>query len=138
MEQRKVDCKRVALCRNCPWKRESPKAGEPGGSVPVERDPRKLAQLVDRMTSGLQVMQCHASTDESPAACAGFLSVVGYESVGVRYAVSTGVLDDSDVGRPIAGLYGSVREMLREANQQELQELSPEDRLAWVEQITRR
>ena len=115
MEQRKVDCKRVALCRNCPWKRESPKAGEPGGSVPVEREPRKLAQLVDRLTNGLQVMQCHASTDESPAACA-----------------------DSDVGRPIAGLYGSVREMLREANQQELQELSPEDRLAWVEQITRR
>lgn len=106
----------AVLCRNCPWRKSSPKAGEPGGSVP---EPDALA-TARACTDGHKVMQCHKSTGAKPKPCAGFLSVVGYESIGVRLAVMGGIVRARDVGRPILGLYGSMREMLREADHIEL------------------
>jgi hypothetical protein len=44
------------------------------------------------------------------------LSVVGYESIGVRLAVAMGVVEKEDVGRPIKGLYRSLHEMLKKAD----------------------
>ena len=80
-----------------------------------------MRAAAERVTEGMQVMQCHKSTDAKPRPCAGFLSVVGYESIGVRLAALSGVIDPADVGRPIMGLYGSLREMLKKADHIDLE-----------------
>lgn len=103
---------KAILCQNCPFRRSSPKAGEPGGSVP---EPGAI-ETARECTSGMKVMQCHKSSDRAPRACAGFLSVVGYDSIGVRVAVVLGLVRHEDVGRSIPGLYDSMREMLKEAD----------------------
>ena len=72
----------MRFCDNCPWKRSSPKAGEPGGSIP-DVDAR---ESYERIRDGCKVMQCHDSKDSDPRPCAGFLSVVGFDSLGVRFA----------------------------------------------------
>jgi hypothetical protein len=72
--------------------------------------------VVRNVTDGLSVMQCHKSSDAKPRACAGFLSVVGYDSVGVRLGVMIGAVRAEDVGKPIPGLYGSMREMVKKAD----------------------
>lgn len=113
--------RRAFFCKNCPFRRSSPKAGEPGGSVP-EYDPAGMRQTVHEITEGGKVMQCHDSAGEEPRPCAGFLSVVGYESVGVRLAVALGHIDHEDIGMEVPGLYGSLREMLREADHIDLDE----------------
>lgn len=107
---------KAVLCRNCPFRKASPKAGEPGGSVPVSCDAGKMRSVVHNITEGFSVMQCHKSSDRMPRPCAGFLSVVGYDSIGVRLGVAMGQLDHSDVGKPITGLYSSLTEMVREAD----------------------
>lgn len=107
------------LCRTCPFRRAAPKAGEPGGSMPAHSLPEML-RVAREVTEGLKVMQCHDSTDQDPRPCAGYLSVVGYDAVGVRLAALRGIIRASDVGRKIRGLYGSFREMLREADYIEL------------------
>ena len=106
----------AVLCRNCPWRKSSPKAGEPGGSIP-EPDALTTAHAC---LDGHKVMQCHKSSDAKPKPCAGYLSVVGYESVGVRLAACMGTIDRADVGRSIPGLYSSLREMLKEADHLDL------------------
>ena len=105
----------MAPCKNCPFRKNAPKAGEPGGSVPAHSDD-EVRVVARNCTEGMSVMQCHKSSDKRPRACAGFLSVVGYDSIGVRLAVMTGSVKHEDVGRDIQGLYGSMREMLREAD----------------------
>lgn len=106
----------MRLCKNCPFRIASPKAGELGGSVPMPDALGTARACMD----GLKVMQCHKSPDSRPSACAGFLSVVGYESIGVRLAVMRGIVSADEVGIPMPGLYGSMREMLREADYLEL------------------
>lgn len=113
---------KAALCRNCPFRKSSPKAGEAGGSVPVSTDVSKMRSIAHNITEGFSVMQCHKSTDKQPKPCAGYLSVVGYESVGVRLAACMGVIDREDVGRPIKGLYSSLCEMIKEADHIDLGE----------------
>ena len=112
----------AVLCKNCPFRKSSPKAGEPGGSVPVA-DAAAMRRVVRDCTDGMKVMQCHKSSDRAPTPCAGFLSVVGYESVGVRLAVMTGIVRAVDVGRRIRGLYGSLREMLLKADHLDMPEV---------------
>ena len=107
---------KAVLCKNCPWRRNALKAGEIGGSVPVSQSREHMRQVAHDITEGLRVMQCHKSSDRKPRPCAGFLSVVGYDSIGVRLGVAMGQLDHSDVGKPITGLYSSLAEMLREAD----------------------
>ena len=107
---------KAVLCKNCPWRRNAPKAGEIGGSVPVSQSREHMRQVAHNITEGLRVMQCHKSSDRKPRPCAGFLSVVGYDSIGVRLGVAMGQLDHSDVGKPITGLYSSLTEMVREAD----------------------
>lgn len=109
----------AVLCKSCPWRRSAPKAGEPGGSVPAH-DLDGMRAAAQDCTEGLKVMQCHDSPDGDPRPCAGFLSVVGYESIGVRLGVMQGILRREDVGRKIKGLYRSLREMLREADHMDL------------------
>lgn len=77
----------------------------------------EVVALAKRMRDSFAVMQCHKSSPKKPRPCAGYLSVVGYEHVGVRFAAMTGAIRPEDVGRPLPGLYGSMREMLREADQ---------------------
>ncbi len=107
---------KAVLCRNCPFRKASPKAGEPGGSVPVSCDAGKMRSVAHNITEGLSVMQCHKSSDRKPKPCAGFLSVVGYDSIGVRLGVAMGQFDPADVGKPIDGLYSNLPEMVREAD----------------------
>lgn len=111
-----MPAKPALLCKNCPWRKTSPKAGEPGGSVPAHDLDRMQLEAKACGPDGFKVMQCHDSTSEDPRGCAGFLSVVGYDSPGVRLGVCLGVIRDEDVGRPIHGLYSSLHEMLREAD----------------------
>jgi len=106
---------KAALCKNCPWRKSAPKAGQEGGSVPAHNI-AGMRRAVAHVTEGMQVMQCHKSTDAKPRPCAGYLSVVGYESIGVRSAVAMGVVEKEDVGRPIKGLYRSLHEMLKKAD----------------------
>jgi len=112
----------MAICRNCPFRKDSPKAGEPGGSVPVSADIDQMRAGALKVTVGLSVMQCHKSSSRHPKPCGGYLSVVGYESVGVRLAVAMGVVDPSDVGKPVKGLYASLTEMLKFADHIDLTE----------------
>ena len=112
---------KAVLCRNCPFRRSSPKAGEAGGSVPVSNDLHKMRSVAHNITEGMSVMQCHKSSDAKPKPCAGYLSVVGYESVGVRLAACMGTIDRADVGRSIPGLYSSLREMLKMADHLDLE-----------------
>ena len=107
---------KAVLCTNCPWRRSAPKAGEVGGSVPVSTNREHMRQVAHNITEGLSVMQCHKSSDRKPRPCAGFLSVVGYDSIGVRLGVAMGQLDPADVGKPIEGLYSSLPEMVWEAD----------------------
>lgn len=107
--------RRAVLCKTCPFRRNAPKAGERGGSVPMG-DINHMREAVHAITEGRKVMQCHMTEGVEPRACAGFLSVVGYESIGVRIGVAFDHLCEEDVGRPIEGLYGSLAEMLREAD----------------------
>lgn len=109
------------LCPTCPFLRSAPKAGEPGGSVPAHA-PARMGHAIREVTEGFKVMRCHDSIDTDPRPCAGFLSVVGYQSVGVRLAVFAKVVRHEDVGRRIRGLYGSLREMLWEADRIHLAE----------------
>ena len=111
---------KAVLCQNCPFRKSSPKAGEVGGSVPVSNDLHKMRSVAHNITEGMSVMQCHKSSDAKPKPCAGYLSVVGYESAGVRLAACMGVIDREDIGRPIPGLYSSLREMLKEADHLDL------------------
>lgn len=111
--------RRAFFCKNCPFRRSSPKAGEPGGSIP-EYDTDEMRRAVHDVTEGRKVMRCHDSEPGDPRPCAGFLSVVGYESIGVRLAVALGHIAEEDVGLEVPGLYGSLREMLREADHMDL------------------
>jgi hypothetical protein len=113
----------AVLCKNCPFRKSSPKAGEIGGSVPVSSSADAMRAVVRDCTDGMKVMQCHKSSDRAPRPCAGFLSVVGYDSVGVRLAVMIGAVRESDVGRKIRGLYGSLREMLLKADHLDMPEV---------------
>lgn len=83
-------------------------------------DEDHMREAAHEVTEGLKVMRCHETEETDPRACAGFLSVVGYGSVGVRLGVSLGHLCEEDVGRPIKGLYGSLGEMLREADHMDI------------------
>ena len=107
--------RRAVLCKICPFRRNAPKAGEPGGSIPVG-DEAHMRDAAHEVTEGLKVMRCHETEGTEPRACAGFLSVVGYQSVGVRLGVGLGHIYEDDVGRPIKRLYGSLGEILREAD----------------------
>ena len=111
---------KAVLCKNCPWRKDAPKAGEAGGSVPAHGIGGMRA-AAHRVTEGMQVMQCHKSSDAKPRPCAGFLSVVGYESIGVRFAALSGIIDPADVGAPIEGLYRSLPEMLKKADHIDLE-----------------
>ena len=84
-----------------------------------------MRRVVRECTDGFKVMQCHKSSDSKPRPCAGFLSVVGYESIGVRLAAMRGVIDPDDVGVPIQGLYESLHEMILKADHIDLDGVSP-------------
>ena len=59
-----VSAIKAVLCKNCPWRKDAPEAGEAGGSVPAHGiDGMRAA--AERVTEGMQVMQCHKSTDEA-------------------------------------------------------------------------
>lgn len=66
----------------------------------------------DGVTLGLTVMACHLSTDEGPYGCAGFVTQVGVDSIGVRLAMSFGLLNLDDYGTGGADLHASMDAML--------------------------
>lgn len=54
-------------CASCPWKRSTPRGGFPGGTL---KAPELLAMVHGE---GMAVMQCHATPDEEPRGCVGFI-----------------------------------------------------------------
>lgn len=98
-------------CGECPWRRDTPP-----GQFPASR----YAEL--RRTSGepgreagldAPLFACHASPDDAPRACAGWLAAVGLEHLGVRLAVLRGLIPGEAIrpGPDWPPLFPSYREM---------------------------
>jgi hypothetical protein len=98
-------------CRECPFRRDTEPgqfpacryealqdtAGRPGAEAPI----------------GAPMFACHKSPEGREEACAGWLAVCGYEHLGVRLAVVTGMLGPERL-EPAEGwpeLFGSYEEM---------------------------
>lgn len=95
-------------CVTCPWRRDVPPHGFPGGSIDA-----RLARMAegDFMTTA---MQCHCTPDgERAQVCVGFAVQVGFESVGLRIAAMTGGFDPNDVSADGVDLWPSYHDLFR-------------------------
>lgn len=95
-------------CRTCPWRKDVPPHGFPGGS---------LCPSLASMASGefgMTAMQCH-STPDGPEAqvCVGFAVRVGFNSVGLRVAALCGRYDPDDVSAEGVPLWESAADLFR-------------------------
>ena len=94
-------------CGNCPWRKDAPRE---------YWDPEHFQEIaVNCRDDGHHSMACHKTTKERLLVCAGWLGVVGYDSIGARLMAMQGgpKLDDVD----LSGLemFAGYEEML-EAN----------------------
>lgn len=83
-------------CRNCPWKRFTPRHGFPGERICLPR-------LLRAIRGGVfdPAMQCHATPDGDEAqVCVGFAQVVGFTSVPLRRAAHAGRYDPDTIAAP--------------------------------------
>lgn len=71
-------------CPTCPWRRETPPRGFPGGFVAAD----SLMRMV--RNEDFKVMQCHCSPDTNPSVCVGFAVQVGGRSIAYRLLVLSG------------------------------------------------
>ena len=79
-------------CKTCPFRPGRERVGwEPGART----------ALVAGLSHPFWFMECHGATRE---ACAGFVAVLGPESLGVRLAVMTGRL------KPVRPVVGAARD----------------------------
>lgn len=77
-------------CANCPWRRDVA-----AGEFPAERyDRLQVTSGRPGAEAGLNapLFACHKSPDGAQEACAGWLAVMGYAHLGVRFAVVSGRL----------------------------------------------
>ena len=88
--QRSTRAKRTP-CRNCQWRASTPPHGFPGGNIEAGELRRMASGAPPPDPTKLDVMGCHATDHRT--ACAGFVLVVGRDSVGLRIASTIGAVD---------------------------------------------
>lgn len=76
-------------CATCPWRKTTPSGGFPGGHI---KGAALRAMASDQVMS--RVMECHSGKVADPRVCVGFAVVVGYKSLGFRFAQTLGLLDN--------------------------------------------
>jgi len=78
-------------CKTCPWRRDVPPHGFPGGHI--------SPALRERAAGGMgPAMQCHSTPDgEGARVCVGFAARVGYASPGLRIAAVLGHYHPSEI-----------------------------------------
>ncbi|HEU4544519.1 MAG TPA: DUF6283 family protein [Jiangellaceae bacterium] len=98
-------------CDECPWRKDTAPGMFPACRYDALRETAGAAGCEAHM--GAPMFACHKSPDGAERACAGWLAVVGYDHLGVRFAAATGRLDP-DALSPRPGwpeLYDSYEEM---------------------------
>ena len=99
--------RKVMPCGNCPWR-----VGSDPRSIPGYSAAKAERLAVGCQGDGHNAMACHKSTAANPIPCAGFVLVLGLESVGVRIALARGWFRLDDFARGGARLYRSFATML--------------------------
>lgn len=95
---------RVRPCGNCPWRRDAPREFW---------DPSHFQAIaVQCRDDGISVMGCHKGGGR---VCAGWLGVVGYESIGARIQAMHGGPRPEDVDMSGLDMFAGYEDML-EAN----------------------
>lgn len=78
-------------CKSCPWRlttRSEDIPGSGGIDGPLGREMLRPGSL--------RAMACHLGDEAQPIPCAGFVVVVGRDSLGLRLAAASGVLRFED------------------------------------------
>jgi Family of unknown function (DUF6283) len=99
-------------CDNCPWRRDA---------LPGYWDPQHFRDIWQScQDDGQALMLCHKSKpgEKVNIPCAGYVIVVGYESIGVRIATTLGRLNPEEY-KTDEPLYETFEEMM-DANEVEL------------------
>ena len=92
-------------CKSCPWRLTTRSEDIPGtGGISGPRGREMLRP------ESLRAMACHLGNDAQPIPCAGFVVVVGRDSVGLRLAAARGVLrfEDYTTDAPLHGSLAAV------------------------------
>lgn len=90
-------------CPECPWRTDV----EPG-RFDRERFEALAATTYDMAQP---IFQCHKTTDEKPAACAGFLLRGAMHNLSIRLGISQGVYDPTKVTDGGYPMFKNYREM---------------------------
>lgn len=93
-------------CKSCPWRLSTRSADIPGTggiSGPLGREMLRPGSL--------RAMACHLGDQAHPIPCAGFVVVVGRDSLGLRLAAAGGVLRFEDYSTD-APLHRSLAAMM--------------------------
>lgn len=98
-------------CGECPWRVDALPGRFPACRYDALRDTSGSAGHEAHF--GAPIFACHKSTEGTDRACAGWLAVVGYEHLGMRFAAMTGRLppDIFITGEDWPELFGSYEEM---------------------------
>lgn len=104
----------IGPCETCPWKRSTKTADIPGGGMDQER-------TLLCAGGGKITMACHLTTDEKPAACAGWVVVVaqpaawasGEQAIPMRLRLMLAGVPAADYHDGGHSLYPDLRAMLR-------------------------
>ncbi len=75
-------------CENCPWRKDAPL-----GVWTADRWQNLYQTCQD---DGMALMACHKSRENAERTCAGFVIVLGYDSIGVRLATMRGTIDPKE------------------------------------------
>lgn len=78
-------------CSECPWRADA----EPGRFPACRYEALTATAGAPGAEVGFEapIFACHKTPDGGERACAGWLAVVGYDHLGVRFAIMTGRLD---------------------------------------------
>lgn len=94
-------------CGDCPWRKDAPRE---------HWHPDHFREIATHCRDdGQHAMGCHKSTPERPRTCAGWLGVIGYESIGARLLAMRGGPRPEDVVLDGLEMFSGYEEML-EAN----------------------
>lgn len=94
----------IRPCGNCPWRKDAPRGyWHPEHFRAIARECRD---------DGTHTMGCHKSTPERQMVCAGWLGVIGYESIGARILALQGGPTPGDVSLEGLGMFAGYDDML--------------------------
>lgn len=94
-------------CGNCPWRKDAPRE---------YWDPEHFREIaVNCRDDGHHSMACHKTTKDRRLVCAGWLGVIGYDSIGARLIAMQGGPKPDDVDLSGLEMFSGYEEML-EAN----------------------